>query len=102
MQFGIMILVVFFLITIGYVNDKEATAMILDSEGWLRTGDICYFDSEGFVYVVDRLKELIKYKGYQVVLMERSIENQLFIHQLNDIIFVLSVLTLPDTFFASH
>ncbi|XP_057486512.1 4-coumarate--CoA ligase-like 9 [Actinidia eriantha] len=61
----------------GYVNDKEATAMILDSEGWLRTGDICYFDSEGFVYVVDRLKELIKYKGYQIapVELENLIQN---------------------------
>ncbi|KAG4190812.1 hypothetical protein ERO13_A07G052850v2 [Gossypium hirsutum] len=53
-------------IYIGYVRDEKATAEILDSEGWLKTGDICYFDSEGFLYVVDRLKELIKYKAYQV------------------------------------
>ncbi|XP_022729596.1 4-coumarate--CoA ligase-like 9 isoform X1 [Durio zibethinus] len=50
----------------GYVGDEKATAETLDSEGWLKTGDICYFDSEGFVYIVDRLKELIKYKAYQV------------------------------------
>ncbi|KAK8703089.1 hypothetical protein V6N13_021419 [Hibiscus sabdariffa] len=50
----------------GYVGDEKATAETLDSEGWLKTGDICYFDSEGFLYVVDRLKELIKYKAYQV------------------------------------
>ncbi|CAK8541138.1 unnamed protein product [Lathyrus sativus] len=49
----------------GYVDDPVATAVTL-VDGWLRTGDICYFDNEGFVYVVDRLKELIKYKGYQV------------------------------------
>ncbi|XP_024969280.1 4-coumarate--CoA ligase-like 9 [Cynara cardunculus var. scolymus] len=50
----------------GYVEDKEATGATLDSEGWLKTGDLCYFDSDGFLYVVDRLKELIKYKAYQV------------------------------------
>ncbi|XP_039020194.1 4-coumarate--CoA ligase-like 9 isoform X2 [Hibiscus syriacus] len=50
----------------GYVGDEKATAETLDSEGWLRTGDICYFNSEGFLYIVDRLKELIKYKAYQV------------------------------------
>ncbi|WCJ36228.1 4-coumarate--CoA ligase-like 9 [Euphorbia peplus] len=50
----------------GYVGDDNATAETLDSEGWLKTGDICYFDSNGYLYIVDRLKELIKYKAYQV------------------------------------
>ncbi|CAH1423213.1 unnamed protein product [Lactuca virosa] len=50
----------------GYVRNKEASAATLDSEGWLKTGDLCYFDSDGFLYIADRLKELIKYKAYQV------------------------------------
>ncbi|KAG7972015.1 hypothetical protein I3843_07G163100 [Carya illinoinensis] len=50
----------------GYFRNAEATASTLDSEGWLKTGDLCYIDDDGFIFVVDRLKELIKYKGYQV------------------------------------
>ncbi|PUZ44706.1 hypothetical protein GQ55_8G131800 [Panicum hallii var. hallii] len=50
----------------GYAGDEDSTSKILDSEGWLRTGDLCYIDKDGIVFVVDRLKELIKYKGYQV------------------------------------
>lgn len=50
----------------GYLNRAEATAEILDQDGWLRTGDIGYADADGFFFIVDRAKELIKYKGFQV------------------------------------
>ena len=50
----------------GYLNDPEATAATLDADGWLHTGDIATVDAEGVFTIVDRLKELIKYKGYQV------------------------------------
>ncbi|CAL5418014.1 unnamed protein product [Camellia sinensis] len=49
-----------------YVGNKEATSATLLADGWSRTGDLCYIDNEGFLFIVDRLKELIKYKGYQV------------------------------------
>jgi acyl-CoA synthetase (AMP-forming)/AMP-acid ligase II len=50
----------------GYLNNPEATAATLDSEGWLHTGDVAIVDENGCYTVVDRVKELIKYKGYQV------------------------------------
>jgi acyl-CoA synthetase (AMP-forming)/AMP-acid ligase II len=50
----------------GYLNNPGATAQILDKDGWLHTGDIGHADPDGDFYVVDRVKELIKYKGYQV------------------------------------
>ncbi|PKA60113.1 4-coumarate--CoA ligase-like 4 [Apostasia shenzhenica] len=50
----------------GYFKNEEATRTTMDGERWLRTGDLCYIDDDGFLFVVDRLKELIKYKGYQV------------------------------------
>ncbi|KAL0903475.1 hypothetical protein M5K25_027859 [Dendrobium thyrsiflorum] len=50
----------------GYLNDREATEGTIDSEGWLHTGDVGYVDDDEEIYIVDRLKELIKYKGFQV------------------------------------
>ncbi|MDQ3729829.1 MAG: 4-coumarate--CoA ligase family protein [Actinomycetota bacterium] len=50
----------------GYLNNDEATAETIDSDGWLHTGDIAVRDEDGFYFIVDRLKELIKYKGFQV------------------------------------
>jgi len=49
-----------------YLNDEEATAAAIDADGWLHTGDVVTVDDEGWYEVVDRLKEMIKYKGFQV------------------------------------
>ena len=50
----------------GYFGQSGATAATIDREGWLRTGDIGYVDADGDFFIVDRTKELIKYKAFQV------------------------------------
>ncbi|GFN06097.1 hypothetical protein Smic_46530 [Streptomyces microflavus] len=50
----------------GYLGRADATADMIDAEGWVHTGDVGRTDEDGWLYVVDRVKELIKYKGYQV------------------------------------
>lgn len=51
----------------GYYTDPKETALTIDSEGWLHTGDVGYYNKNYNFYIVDRIKELIKYKGYQVM-----------------------------------
>lgn len=51
----------------GYLNDDKANEETFTSDGWMRTGDVAKYDSNsGEFFIIDRIKELIKYKGYQV------------------------------------
>ncbi|KAI6219242.1 4-coumarate--CoA ligase 3 [Aphelenchoides besseyi] len=75
----------------GYLNRPLATAETIDRDGWLHSGDIAYFDTFGQVYIVDRIKELIKVKGYQVPPAE--LEDLLLGHpKINDV----AVIGVPD------
>jgi acyl-CoA synthetase (AMP-forming)/AMP-acid ligase II len=78
-------------VMMGYLNKPDATAYTIDSEGWIHTGDIGYVDEEGYLYVVDRLKELIKYKGFQVPPAE--LEGLLLSHEA---IADAAVIPVPD------
>ena len=53
-------------VMLGYLNKPEATAETLDADGFLHTGDIGVYHEGGYFSIVDRVKELIKYKGYQI------------------------------------
>lgn len=75
----------------GYIDNVEATRDTIDSDGWLHTGDVGYYDSDGEFFIVDRLKELIKCKGFQVPPAE--IEGILLKHQA---IADAAVIGIPD------
>jgi long-subunit acyl-CoA synthetase (AMP-forming) len=53
-------------VMLGYMDEPDKTAECLSSSGWLRTGDLAYYDEDGYFYISDRLKELIKVRGYPV------------------------------------
>jgi acyl-CoA synthetase (AMP-forming)/AMP-acid ligase II len=75
----------------GYHNDPEATARTIDPDGWLHTGDVARVDKQGSLRIVDRVKELIKYKGHQVAPAE--LEGLLLTHPA---IADAAVIGLPD------
>ncbi|CAD5228782.1 unnamed protein product [Bursaphelenchus okinawaensis] len=78
----------------GYLNDPKATEETIDSEKWMHTGDIVYFDSEGFYFIVDRIKNLIKVNGMQLSPLE--LESLLL---SNDIVAEAAVIGVPaDSF----
>ena len=75
----------------GYLNNPEATATTLDSDGWLHTGDVAIIDEDHHMTIVDRVKELIKYNGFQVPPAE--LEALLITHpEVNDV----AVIGIPD------
>jgi acyl-CoA synthetase (AMP-forming)/AMP-acid ligase II len=75
----------------GYLNDPDATARTVDADGWLHTGDIGIVDEDGYLEIVDRLKELIKVKGFQVAPAE--LEALLLTHpKIADV----AVIPVPD------
>jgi 4-coumarate--CoA ligase len=68
----------------GYLNNPEGTANSFSSDGYFKTGDIGYVDEQGNFYITDRVKELIKYKGFQVAPAE--LEGLLSTHaKVNDV-----------------
>jgi long-chain acyl-CoA synthetase len=62
----------------GYWNDPEATAAAIDADGWLSTGDVGHLDEDGYLFLVDRKKELIIRGGYNVY--PREVEEVLYAH----------------------
>lgn len=74
---------------LGYHNNPRATAECLSPDGWFRTGDVGYQDKEGNFYITDRVKELIKYKGFQVPPAE--LEGLLLDHEAVDDVAVIGV-----------
>ncbi|RDD44757.1 4-coumarate--CoA ligase 1 [Trichoplax sp. H2] len=79
-------------VMVGYLNKPQQTRETINSEGWLKTGDIGYYDEDEDFYIIDRLKDLIKYKGHQVAPAELEALLKSF-----DYIADAAVIGIPDT-----
>jgi 4-coumarate--CoA ligase len=79
-------------VMLGYLNDTEKTKDCISDEGWLRTGDQAYYDEDGYFYITDRIKELIKVRGFQVAPAE--LEELLL---TNEHIQDVAVVQVPDS-----
>ena len=51
---------------LGYYENSKATETTIDENGWIHTGDVGYFDEDGYLFLIDRVKDIIKYNGYQI------------------------------------
>jgi 4-coumarate--CoA ligase len=78
-------------VMMGYLDDPDKTAECLSKSGWLRTGDMAYYDDEGFFFITDRIKELIKVRGFPVAPAE--LEELLLSHEL---VSDVAVIQIPD------
>ena len=75
----------------GYLNNPQATARAIDPDGWLHTGDVARVEEDGSLRIIDRLKEMIKHKGYQIAPAE--LESLLLTHPA---IADAAVIPIPD------
>ncbi|ELU01263.1 hypothetical protein CAPTEDRAFT_202507 [Capitella teleta] len=78
---------------VGYMNNPEATEKAIDKDGWLATGDIGYYNRDGYIFITDRLKEVIKCKGFQVI--PSMLESLLMEH---DAVADAAVIGIPDDY----
>ena len=78
-------------VMMGYFNDIEKTKECLSDDGWLRTGDLARYDEDGYFYIEDRIKELIKVRGFQVAPAELE---ELILH--NEHVQDVAVVQVPD------
>ncbi|XP_077971264.1 uncharacterized protein LOC120346127 isoform X2 [Styela clava] len=77
----------------GYMGNPDATARTITKDGWIHTGDIGYVDNDGILYIIDRLKEVIKYKSLQVSPAE--LESAILKHPK---VMDVGVIGIPDTY----
>ncbi|XP_011706822.1 PREDICTED: luciferin 4-monooxygenase-like, partial [Wasmannia auropunctata] len=81
----------------GYYRNPEATKKAFDSDGWLRTGDLGYYDANGELFIVDRISEFINFRGSNILPAE--IETVLLTHPA---VFQAAVIGVPHEIDEQH